>query len=256
MNIGKCKLCLTDNVELLNESHIIPKFLHNGLKDVNGKYNLILPDKFVKDRRQHLKTPSGAMYESDLLCAKCDNETLASYENSLRAMLTENQNNNSCEDMYFDGNNIQIKIYKNIDYQKFKLGLLSILWRSSISNIDFFKEVNLDSENSENIRLMLYNNDAKNIEDYPMISYLLSEDDEQKLILNPRFINETKMQFCKFIVNGYMILFIIGKLKSSQNLYKFIPNDSGLLHLQIREKNYMRNYTNDIIIETKSKQNK
>lgn len=256
MNIGKCKLCLTENVELLNESHIIPKFLHDDLKDVNGKYNLILPDKFVKGRRQHLKKPFGAMYEGDLLCGKCDNETLSSYENSLSTMLTENQNNNSDEDVYFDDNKKQFKIYKNIDYQNFKLGLLSILWRASISNIDFFKEVNLNIENSENIRLMLYNNNAKNIEDYPMISYLLNEDDERKLILNPRFINETEMQFCKFIVNGYMILFIIGKLKSTQNLYKFIPNDSGLLHLEIREKNYMRNYTENIIIETKSKLNK
>ena len=156
MNIGKCKLCLTENVELISVSHIIPKFLHEDLKDLYGKYNLISPDKFIKGRRQHLKKPFGAFYDSDLLCEKCDNETLSAYENSLSGMLIENQNNNSNEDIYFDDNKIQFKIYKNIDYQKFKLGLLSILWRASISNTDFFKEVNLNSINSENLRLMLY----------------------------------------------------------------------------------------------------
>lgn len=256
MNIGKCKLCLNENVELLNESHIIPKFLHEDLKDISGKYNLILPDRFVKDRRQHLKKPFGAFYDSDLLCERCDNETLSSYENNLSYMLIENQNNNCNENFYFDENKKQFKIYKNIDYQNFKLGLLSILWRASISNIDFFKEVNLDSINSENLRLMLYENDAKEIEDYPIITYLLDEEDEKKLILNPRFINELKMQYCKFIMNGYMILFIIGKLNKNHKLYKYIPNDSGLIHLEIQEKNYMRNYTKNIIVETKSKLNK
>lgn len=253
MNIGKCKLCLTENIELLNKSHIIPEFLHYGLKDVNGKYNLILPHKFVKGRRQHIQGPFGALYEGNLLCRKCDSETISFLENSLKTMLTENQKNNSTEDFYINNKRLY-KIYKNIDYLNFKLGMLSVLWRASISNLDFFKDVNLSNEDSENIRLMLYNKEAKNIEDYPMISYLLNEEDEHKLILNPKFINEKELQFCKFIMNGYMIFFIIGKLKSIHNFEKYIPNNSGQLHLEIRNKNYVRNYIENLINIIKSSQ--
>lgn len=251
MNIGKCKLCLSDNIELLSKSHIIPDFFHYGLKNNNKKYSLILPDKFIKGRNQHLKNPSGAMYEGDLLCQNCDNVIISGYETCLSATLSENQDNHCNEDLYCDDKNIEFKIYKNIDYKKFKLGLLSILWRSSISNLDFFKEVNLSSKNSENIRLMLLNNDAKSIEDYPIILYLFNQDDQKNLIINPRFISENGNEYCKFILNGYLILFIIKKLENTKDLSIYIPNHSGLLHVQIREKNYMKKYAENILNATK-----
>ncbi|MFV5691781.1 hypothetical protein ACM55K_07140 [Flavobacterium sp. LT1R49] len=257
MKIGKCKLCLSDNIELLSESHIIPRFFHYGLKDDKKKYNLMMPDKFIEGKRQHWQNPSGAMYEGNLLCKNCDNVIIGSLETNLSKILIENEENYNKEDFYTDDKNIEFKIYKNIDYKKFKLGLLSILWRTSISNLEFFKEVNLTLVNSENIRLMLLNNEAKNIEDYPIISYLLNKVDEKNLIINPRYLNENGNEYCKLIINGYVFLFIIRKLESSEKsiLLQYIPNHSGLIHMQIKEEKYMKKYVQDIIIATKMKLN-
>ncbi len=137
MKIGKCKLCLTENIELLNKSHIIPNFFHYGLKDSNNKYNSINPDKFIVGRNQHRQNPSGAMFEGNLLCKNCDNVVIGSLETYLSKVLIENEKNINVEDFYTDDRNIEYKIYKKINYEKFKLGLLSILWRGSISNLDF-----------------------------------------------------------------------------------------------------------------------
>lgn len=253
MKTGKCNLCQNENVQLLSKSHIIPEFFHFGLKDDNNKYNLIMPDKFVAGRRQHIKNPSGALYESDILCQKCDNEIISAYETGLSSMLIENSNKNLIEEVYTDSEKKQYRIYKNIEYSKFKLGMLSILWRSAISSLEFFKEVNLNPDNLENLRLMLLNNDAGRIQDYPMITYLFDKTDEKDVIVNPRFIDGKQQQFCKFILNGYMILFIIGMLENTKNLLKNIPNRSGELHLPIRDKDYMKNYTKNIIEKTKLK---
>lgn len=249
MNLGKCKLCLTDDIELLSNSHIIPNFLHFGLKDEKGKYSLILPDNYIKGRNQHLKHPLGAMYEPDLLCKKCDNEIIGSYEHGLSKTLTENQNNNS----YFTFENKKHRIFKNIDYNTFKLGLLSILWRASIANSKMFEQVNISSDHFEELRLMILNNDAKHIEDYPIRLYLLDKDDE-KLILNPRYTDEESGESALFYINGYMILFTIGRLKSKHDL-PYIPNKSGSIYVQIREKDYLRNYIQNIMVTTKIKLN-
>ncbi|PUU68504.1 hypothetical protein DBB36_18410, partial [Flavobacterium sp. WLB] len=221
MNIGKCKLCLKEDVELLSKSHIIPDFFHVGLKNEKGRYSLILPDKYIKGRNQHLKNPFGAMFESDLLCATCDNKIISSYETALNSMLIENENSNC--DFEYGGKNF--KIYKNIDYRKLKLGLLSILWRASIAKNEMFEQINIRTEHEEKLRLMILNNDAKDVEDYPIFIYLFDKDDE-KLITNPRFLDDNPNQKAQFIINGYMFIFIIGK-DSTFKLSSSVPNNSG-----------------------------
>ena len=250
MNIGKCKLCLKENAALLKKSHIIPDFFHKDLKDENNKYSLILPERFVKERKQHWKTPSGAMYDSDLLCEKCDNQIISKYETNLSSTLTANEDSES----YQGDDDRRYKIYKNIDYKKYKLGWLSILWRASVSTSEMFREVNISADHCETLRLMILNDDAKDIEDYPMILYLFDKDDE-KSILNPRFIDEDGFQYAKFILYDCMILFVIGKLPSISELFPYIPNHSGILHIPIKEKNYLSNYIGNIIIAAKSKLN-
>ncbi|MBZ4037299.1 hypothetical protein K6T82_21240 [Flavobacterium sp. 17A] len=247
MNIGKCKLCLEENTELLNESHIIPDFFHDGLKNEKGRYSLILPDAYVKGRNQHLKNPFGAMYESDLLCKKCDNNIISGYETALRHILTQNRNT-KYDFKYGDKN---YRLYKDIDYTKFKLALLSILWRASIAKNKMFEQVNISPKHFENIRKMILNNDAKNVEDYPVLMYLFHENDE-KLITNPRFLDEKPNQKAQFILNGYMLIFIIGTDSTFQTSL-LVPNNSRELVLEIKEDNYLKNHMWNLIAITKEK---
>jgi hypothetical protein len=255
MKIGKCKLCLLDNKELLTKSHIIPEFFHSGLKDNKERYDLIMPDKYIKGRRQHRQKPLGAMYEGNILCENCDNVIISSYENYLSELLIENKVNSKIYDTYIDDKNVEFKIYKNIDDKKFKLALLSILWRTSISNLEFFKEVNLSKDNSENIRLMLLNNDTNNIESYQIISFAINEIDEKKIIINPRFLNEDGKEYCKLIINGYMFLFIIEKLENTKKLIPYIQNQTGIIYIEVLKKNYIKEYVQNIIVATKIKLN-
>ncbi|WP_149208014.1 hypothetical protein [Flavobacterium johnsoniae] len=249
MNIGQCKLCLKENIELLSKSHIIPDFFHVGLKNEKGKYSLILPDKYIKGRNQHLKKPFGAMFESDLLCTTCDNKIISSYETALKSMLFENENSNFI--FKYGGKNF--KIYKDIDYSKMKLGLLSILWRASIAKNEMFEQININPEDEERLRLMILTNDAMDVEDYPIFIYQLDKDDE-KLITNPRFLDEKPCQKAQFIINGYMFLFIIGR-DSTFKLSPSVPNNSGEIIMEIKEENYLKNHMWELVKKTKEKLN-
>jgi len=248
MNIGQCKLCLKENVDLLRKSHIIPDFFHTGLKNENGKYSLVLPDAYVKGRKQHLKSPSGAMFESDLLCANCDNNIIGSYEMSLSKMLKQNKDNS----IPFSHEGKNYRIYKNVEYDKIKLGLLSILWRASIAENEMFEQVNINSNHAETIRLMILNNDAKDVSHYPVLCYLFNENDE-KLITEPRFLDEVPHQKAQFIINGYMYLFIIGVDSSFSPL--LVPNFSGEWFLEIMDENYLKKHISQLMEFKKEKLN-
>ncbi len=54
----------------------------------------------------------------------------------------------------------------NIDYKKFKLFQMSLLWRTSISSLEPFKNVVIPSHEKNRLREMLYNEDPGQSSDY------------------------------------------------------------------------------------------
>jgi hypothetical protein len=178
MILGDCKLC-DQHKELANESHIIPKFI---FKEIMGddrkiypiKINGSLTNKQIIMPKKGLPTP----YDKHLLCLDCESvfnklETYskeAIYGNAV--MHVENPKVQG----YVDQNGNPFSIIEKMDYTKYKLFLLSILWRAHISSRDMYKAVNL-GPHADIIKKMIRNNDAGSCEDYPIIqtSYLLNK---------------------------------------------------------------------------------
>ena len=103
------------------------------------------------------KRPTG-IYDKDILCKKCDNEIIGKYESYASKILHGGE--------ISDRLKIKVKSFiqdtgagkltvENIDYKKFKLFLLSILWKAHISKNEFFENVDLGKKYSEQIREML-----------------------------------------------------------------------------------------------------
>jgi len=221
-----CKLCLKER-DLIKKSHIIPRFINKLLLtgDENQFYVIHkIPEKGINKHR----LVYDSCYESDLLCIECDN--LIGKLETYAANVLANKNLPyslalNITHLYLpNGKFFQIC---NVDYTKFKLFCLSLVWRASIAHGDFFKDVNLGKKHEEIIRQMILNNDAKGVNDYPIEFATFNQQGSErvKLIAPPRKIKDGYNTFYRFSFVG--LLFII-HIRLEMNLYDKILNNSIL----------------------------
>ena len=146
-----CQLCLREK-QLIKKSHIIPDFIYESL--YNSEHKLIRFNPFDLSNGNKNKTylPTGE-YEGGLLCADCDNRILGGYENYASKVLKGGLSSSNVPQIkqYRSTEGTEFTEIKNIDYCKFKLFLLSILWRGHISTRPMFNEINIGT-NAEIIR--------------------------------------------------------------------------------------------------------
>lgn len=227
----KCRLCQKDFSRLI-KSHIIPDFLYKDLYD--EKHFLAFVELASLKRKKLL--PSG-FYDTQILCSRCDNEIIGRLETYANTVLFYNEGN-------FDRNLKATKLkdpsgnsylqIRNIDYNKFKLFLLSILWKSSITNHPIFNYVQL-GKHEERIREMLFNNDSKSETDYPVGIFILTKNDDSliRLLPNPRKIQNDDEVGYVFLINGIVINYSIEGTRNLQ-LYDFISiKENGSMNVPI-----------------------
>ncbi|CAA9581807.1 MAG: hypothetical protein AVDCRST_MAG86-3242 [uncultured Truepera sp.] len=138
-NVGVCRLCLQER-ELRN-SHIIPEFLYKPTYDDKHRANDISVDtSTVKFSQKGLR--------ERLLCGGCEGQlsVVERYFANVwydEAVIPRNLDG-------YKGDTFSVQV----DYVKFKLFHLSILWRASISSLPYFSRVNLGPY-EENLRQMV-----------------------------------------------------------------------------------------------------
>jgi hypothetical protein len=168
--MATCRLCLKEK-QLIKKSHIIPDFMYRDLYDENHQIFSFNPLELATGKAR-IKRPSSGDYEGGLLCAACDNNLLGYYENYARkAMyggLLRQDESPICEN-FINNEGVRYSVCKNLDYKKYKLFLLSILWRASISSRPLFDAIKL-GDHEEKIRLMILNGNPGDISDYPIIT--------------------------------------------------------------------------------------
>lgn len=198
-----CKLCHIDK-PLIKKSHIIPDFMYQGL--FNEKH--FIAPVYLKEMKVGKMKPTG-FYDSDILCADCERKIIGKLESYAKLVLWGGKGNpNKFQKLIsantHEGNNLLY--FENIEYTKFKLFLLSILWRASISKQKIFNQVNL-GEHEEVIRKMIIENDSKTENDYSVGIMLLKENKitPTKFIVDPIKIEEFETLTYVFIVNGIVI---------------------------------------------------
>lgn len=155
--------------------------------------------------------------EGGILCGDCDNKKLGSLENYAKRALYSGQLNDSQRisaqnERHPDGK-LTSTHCKNIDYVKFKLFLLSLLWRASISKLDFFKEVDLGPK-EEILRKMIYENDPKSQLDFPcMVSSFrfLHRKMTSGIISSPRKIRSEKGTRYIFQIGQLVFMFFVSE---------------------------------------------
>lgn len=214
-----CALC--HKRKKLKNSHIIPEFFFKPLYNEKHRFQVIpsINEEKVSYEQKGKR--------ENLLCEECEGK-ISKYERYTSQLFY-----GSNEVFNTDENPIRIE---GIDYKKFKLFQLSLLFRASVSNLDFFKKVNL-GPHEEKIRRMLNDENPGGENDYPCIilipetrGRLMSD----KLILTPEEIKkfEGHRQY-RFILGGCFWVYIVSSHTSMFSFKKFFLKENGELLIPI-----------------------
>lgn len=214
MESDLCRLC-TERSELRN-SHILPEFLYADLYD--EKHRTLQISKGEE------KTLQKGLREY-LLCQKCETK-LSKYEKYAKSLLQEIPN-------FSHDENLGILYSNKVDYSKFKLFQLSILWRSSVSNHEAFTQVRLGSH-EEKLRQMLAEDNPGNRSDYGCImSIILETELLHKIIQSPTRFKKKLYGHngYKFVTGNLTWTFIVTSHSPSQTMQEYFLQESGLLRV-------------------------
>lgn len=205
----------------LCRSHIIPEFLYEPLYDEKHRLEMlsVLPHKgdWYEQKGLHEK----------LLCFACE-QKISAWETYGRAALRGG--------VLFEaiqaGNLVQVK---GIDYKKFKLFLLSILWRASVSSLQFFERVELGKHN-EILRSMLLEENPGTPVEYPCVLFGLRSPTGvmTDLIMQPERLQFQGHRAYRFVFGGFLWAFMVSSHKLPALVERVAVSPDGHLSVLLR----------------------
>lgn len=212
--IGQCRLCL-EQKELV-DSHIIPRFQYKPLKKREGHFLIIPSDLNEKE----LKEQRG--FTEPLFCGKCDNVRLQKNEDHLARVFFGSHPVKST-------NHGQLLVINGFDYKKVKNGLLSILWRMSLSSHKAFKKVELGDKHEEQIRNIIWNEMNISEDEYPILLTLpiLGDKFYPDWILSPDVVRFNNYRAYRCLISGFLFTFLVGSAVVPQTIKPLFLHGDG-----------------------------
>jgi len=231
-----CRLCL--RTLPLRNSHIIPEWLYRPLYDEIHRYRVLQAGK--GDR----KIFGQKGIRERMLCQSCETN-LSVYEGYARGVLA---------------GGVEIEIQKleggiavcGLDYAKFKLFQLSVLWRAGVARNSFFSRVELGSH-SETLRQMLRAGDPGAGGDYGciLVSVLAESQLVTDLITQPTSEVVNGWPMVRFLFGGHAWLFLLGQ-GNSHPFAKLFLDTTGRLEIRQGGKaveGYVRGLAKTFVLE-------
>jgi hypothetical protein len=214
-----CKLCLQPGKVIY--SHIISDFLHEPLYDEKHRLHVLSGDAKI----EYLQPQQGL--REYILCEQCDNVRLGGYEGHGRRFL-DTINPDAWPPV--DPRRWKTKPFplSGIDYGTIRLFYLSLLWRMSVASHVFFADVSLGPY-EEILRQMLLNEDPGKQEEFAIICFAPYLDGTYNLdlITRPERSKQDQRTAFRFVMRGFIYLFLVGKADLPAAFRPFILNEDG-----------------------------
>lgn len=189
----ECALCLEN--KKLRKSHIIPEFLYKPIYEEDPKryFGVSTDSSEGIDHRQQ------GIWDR-LLCGDCE-QHLSKWEDYASTLLYQRAQVQEIS--------IGLRVV-NVDYEKFKLFLLSLLWRAGATSRKEFSEVSL-GPHEEKLRKMLLENEPGPTEKYGCMPVLCPKykDVLQNMIISPDTVKVRAHHVVRFLLGGLFWNFFV-----------------------------------------------
>ncbi len=241
--MAKCKLCHQEKTLL--KSHIFPEFLYKPMYDKNHQYLVISSDDTKK-----IKKVRKGIYEL-LFCENCEKKIEEYEDYSAKVFFAES------------GLNIGINkdekgfIFSGLDYRKFKLFQVSLLWRSSISTRPEMHHTDL-GPHAEKMRLMILNDDPGEPYEYGAgIFFVPVYSTELEAFIYPPEEIPRKIEghrWYRAIFNGLLWLFIVSNHSNRFTKKGTFISKEGILKIAnsgIKGQKFLENLTMNLVKDRK-----
>lgn len=213
--IMRCRLC--DEKKPLCESHIISRFFYKPMEwnEKNFRYQIL------RIHSNNVITGQGGIKER-LLCEDCE-QKFSRFEDYVKKVIY-----GGCELTFHNLSN-RIWLVSGLDYKKFKLFQLSILWKSSISSQEFYESVKLGVKHESQIRQMLLDQDPGPPEKYActLISVIYEDNVVGDFMVNPTYVKQDGHRVYRFIFGGFAWAYFVSSHSISDQVRKFVVNQDG-----------------------------
>ena len=186
-------------------------------------------------------------YETEILCKECDNNLLGKFESYAKMVLYGGKVDVRFKNLRFpDG--LEFTQVENIDYTKFKLFLLSLLWRASISSRPFFNTVQLGPY-EEMIRRMIIEGNPGPKSAFPCL--FLSNRANEILTLTISGPNRFRNGYSRgysFLINGMAYIFLVNENEKTDWILDVVLNENGKLKIIHSSEDYIAKQINSFLL--------
>lgn len=222
-----CRLCLR-RIPLKN-SHIISETFWEAIYD--DKHRALPMSTDIPESRILQKG-----LREEMLCGDCETK-FSKWENILKQDLVDLGNGQS---NYLTINPIEsgMTLIQGIRYSAFKLGVLSILWRMSVTSNEYYASYSLGKKYEEVLRLALYNEVVPQEKQFPIMidRYELDGTFLPGLIMGfPPGKLQGLFTVQSFVIWGYLFLIVIVCDRFPKVPIEVFLRDSGEVFVQTRD---------------------
>jgi hypothetical protein len=219
--VGCCALCLAEDVRL-KHSHILPEFTFKACYDENHK----LIELSLREPKPGKKVPLQKGYREYLLCDDCEGKFSKLEDYAARVL--------SGTAIHVDGKGENPVLTVQVDYARFKLFGMSILWRMGISTRSEFDAVKL-GPHAEHLRAALFTEDPLAQDKYPffLIAVLWNGAFEPGWITTPYPNRSGGHQTYNLVIAGFHYTFYVSSHRAEAAVLVVAPDTGGILNLPI-----------------------
>ena len=222
--LGKCKLC--GEAKQLRDSHIIPEFFYKPIYDEKHRLNVVTTiNNYRKFEQKGLR--------EYLLCDECEQ-----YFNELETYTANLFNRDNKISAKYEGDNV---IFSNVNYNKFKLFQLSLLWRAGISTLEFFSGVNLGPHEAKIKSLLIEKSPGKSTDYGCVMVFQFSSEKEllDSIVVKPHSYRSFGHRSFIFVLGAAMWIYFVSSHTNTFEYRDYFLKEDGTLKVKRKADDYM-----------------
>lgn len=202
----------------LVKAHIIPESFFRDLRGDEATLHLVSNTEGVHTK----KAPIG-VYDKEILCEDCEKRFQDADDYAAKVLL----DSSALEELKKEGSIIGY-VVRSVDYELLKRFVISVLWRASISNQNFYSKVSL-GELEEQAKGLIWSGSSGEEDDF---SFVLAKFEDtgtiSKAMLDPHQEEWEGKKYYRFYMGGFVLCVKADSGETPHTFAKFIPKDTDL----------------------------